>query len=104
MAWHGIVYSAIRGLIYYDADHKKWGQSHVTAGFALFQVMLRAGENFVQIEETKRNDKDYLIVHMDRTKINTVGKKAVGDFLNRLNVYKSTADVVEGTKFFNDYI
>lgn len=44
--------------------------------------MLRAGEGFVTIEESKKDGKDYFYVRMDRSKIKTVGKKALGDFLN----------------------
>jgi dipeptidyl-peptidase-3 len=54
------------------------------ARFALLQVMLRAGENFIKIEKCQQNGKDYLNFNMDREKILTVGKKAVSEFMNKL--------------------
>ena len=43
-----------------------------------------------------------IILRLDRSKIETICVAAVGDFLMRLNVYKSTADAVDGTKFYVD--
>jgi len=68
------------------------------ARFALLNVMIRAGEGFCELE-TKG---DSVEVKMDRSKIETVGKKAVGDFLMKLNVLKATADVKAGEELFGD--
>jgi len=32
-------------------------------------------------------------IHLDREKIRTVGKEAVGDLLNRINIFKVALDV-----------
>ncbi|KRX08351.1 hypothetical protein PPERSA_03345 [Pseudocohnilembus persalinus] len=103
MAWYEIVLSAIKGLQYYDQQNKKWGQAHIRAAYALLQVMLRAGDDFLKIEEVKQNGKDYLLINLDKEKIWTVGRSHIGDFLMKLQIYKSTADVKEGTKFFESY-
>lgn len=42
-------------------------------------------------------------VRMDREKIATVGKQAIGDFLAKLQMIKSTANIDEGKKLFAKY-
>ena len=42
-------------------------------------------------------------IMLDRAKILTTGKKAVGVFLQKLNVYKATADVDEGISMYKKY-
>ena len=66
------------------------------ARYAILQVFLQSG--LVTLDKTK----DDIIIHLDRTKINTIGVEAVGEFLMKLNVYKATADAIEGTKFYID--
>lgn len=44
-----------------------------------------------------------MIINLDRTKIKTVGKQAVGEFLRKLQIYKSIGDSVGGTEFFENY-
>lgn len=39
-----------------------------------------------------------LKIHLDSTKILTHGKPAIGDFLQKLHIYRSTADVKRGTE------
>lgn len=65
--------------------------------------MLKAGEGLVTIEKTEKNGQPYIYINLDREKIWTVGKEAVGNFLLKLQVYKSTADVQEGTAFFDEF-
>ena len=58
------------------------------------QVLLEAGEDFVQIVPSNPDGTgdaaDDTCVILDRSKIQSVGVKAIGDFLNRLQVYKAT--------------
>jgi dipeptidyl-peptidase-3 len=42
-----------------------------------------------------------LTIKIDRSKILTAGRKAVEAYLQKLHVYKSTADKETGTKFYN---
>ena len=41
-------------------------------------------------------------IKLDRSKITTVGCKAVEAYLQKLHIYKSTADVEAGTKLYAD--
>lgn len=43
--------------------------------------MLKAGEGFVSLETTEKDGKPYIYINLDKEKIYTVGKKAIGDFL-----------------------
>ena len=40
---------------------------------------------------------------IDRSKIISEGRRAVGEFLNGLQIYKATADYTRGEAFFNQY-
>ncbi|KAI9319493.1 peptidase family M49-domain-containing protein [Dichotomocladium elegans] len=89
--------SGLLALEYYNPAAKKWGQAHMQARYAILNVLLEAGQGFVTIERTG----DWgLTINMDRSKIRTVGAPAVADFLAKLQIYKATADVDEGTKFY----
>ena len=57
------------------------------ARHAILRVLLEAGEGLVTLEKTEGDDgqADYE-VHLDRTKLSTVGKPAIGAFLQKLQV------------------
>lgn len=88
------------------------------------QSFLEAEDDFCTLESTK-DDLSDLIIRLDRSKILTAGRKgtcplrpilpraqrltdthldntAVGDFLQKMHIYKSTADVETGASFFTD--
>ena len=57
--------------------------------------MLEAGQDFVTIKETVGEDgQPDLLLSMDRSKLMTVGHPAIADFLTKLQIFKSTADIV----------
>jgi len=94
--WLIMVRAGLRALEFYTPDTKKWGQAHMQGRYVILRVLLNAGEGLVHIKETSDN----AFVILDRSKILSVGMKAIGDFLNKLQIYKSTADVDSATKFF----
>lgn len=85
----------------YQPTTRKWLQAHSQAGYVLLRVCMEAGEDFVTVVETEPGKN--LKLTLDRNKINTVGKKAVGDFLNKLQYYKSTADIEAARELFAKY-
>jgi len=101
--WLQTTFSGLTGLKYYSPETQEWGQAHVCASFALLQVLIEAGNGMIKIEETTKDGKPYMYYHLDRTQIHTTGKKAIGEFLRKLQIYKSLGEVEEGTKFFEGY-
>jgi len=96
--WLIMVRAGIRALEFYTVDTKKWGQAHMQARYVILRVLLKAGEGLVNIRQTSDN----AFISIDRDKILTVGRKAIGDFLLKLQVFKSTGDVENGTKFYSE--
>ncbi|KAI1489741.1 peptidase family M49 [Biscogniauxia mediterranea] len=86
----------------WDPKSRKWGQPHSQARFSILQCFLQAGEDFCKLDYAGDGDLSGLTINLDRAKIPTVGRKAVGDYLQKLHVYKATADVEAGTRFFGD--
>ncbi|KAH3661796.1 hypothetical protein OGAPHI_005974 [Ogataea philodendri] len=96
-----MVRAGLLGMEHYDPANKKWNQPHCQARFAILKTLLEAGEGLVTLEYTKQDYSD-LVIKVDRSKIETVGQAAVDKFLNKLHVYKCSADVKNGSKFFQE--
>lgn len=71
------------------------------ARYAILKVFLSAGPEFCKLTHTK-DDLSDLEIYLDRTKIHDVGRSAVNDFLQKLNVYKATADFKAGKELYED--
>lgn len=93
--------AGIAALEFWDPKSSKWGQPHMQARFSILQTFLQAGDGFAKFDY-KEDDLSDLTVRIDRSKITTVGRKAVEKYLQKLHVYKATADVQEGSKMFQD--
>ncbi|KAI0176591.1 putative dipeptidylpeptidase III [Pestalotiopsis sp. NC0098] len=91
--------AGLASLEMWDPKSRKWGQPHSQARFSILQCFLQAGDDFCKLDYQGDNVEG-LTINLDRSKILTVGRKAVGDYLQKLHVYKSTADVQTGSDFF----
>ena len=87
--WLNMARAGFVALEFYRPETQSWGQAHMQARYCILQCLLEAGQDFVSI--TKDDSKGY-IVSLDREKIFSVGLPAIHAFLNRIQVYKSTAD------------
>ena len=74
-------------------------QPHSQARFSILKCFLEAPDNFC-ILDYKKDDLSDLTIKLDRSKITSVGRKAVEDYLQKLHIYKATADFKAGNEFF----
>ena len=103
-SWLGFVHSGVSSLEFYVPEQQKWGQAHCKGRFVILKVLLEAGKGFVDVRKSKKEDgKDWLSISLDRKKIFDVGFVALKNFLTRMMVYKSTADLDNATKMFEGY-
>lgn len=98
MLWGGV-----RGLMYYNAEQKQWGQAHIEAAWVIFQAVREGDPSIIKFEFTKKDDKDYFYMHIDRDKLRTTGHKALSDFLSKLHTYKCLGDYETAKEFFTHY-
>ncbi|OQO12184.1 hypothetical protein B0A48_02825 [Cryoendolithus antarcticus] len=91
--------AGIAALQFWDPNARKWGQAHMQARYAILQVFLSAGKEFCELQH-KSDDLSDLTIHLDRTKIETHGRPAVNKFLQKLHVYKATADLKNGRELY----
>ena len=94
MARAGVV-----ALEFWDPKSGKWGQIHMQARYSILKSFLDAGDGFCRLDYEAEDLSD-LTVHVDRSKILTVGRPAVEAYLQQLHVYKSTADVEAGRALY----
>lgn len=85
--------AGLLALEFWDPKSQKWGQPHMQARFSILKIFLEAG--FVKLNHEKDDYSDLAVV-VDRDAISTIGKKAVGDYLQKLHIYKTTADLAAG--------
>ena len=91
--------AGIAALQFWDPNSRKWGQPHMKARFAILQAFLSAGPEFCKLEHRKDDVSD-IQIYLDRTKIQSHGRPAVNDFLQKLHIFKSTADLEAGTELY----
>jgi len=93
--------AGIAALEYWDPKARKWGQAHMQARFSILRTFLDAGKEFCSLDYTKEDLSD-LTIKIDRGKILSMGRPAVETYLQKLHIYKATADVAGGVKMYED--
>ncbi|KAH0274441.1 dipeptidyl-peptidase III, partial [Aureobasidium melanogenum] len=97
-AYLSMARAGVAALQFYNVEAKKWGQAHMQARHAILKVFLSEPE-FCKLEYTK-DDLSDLTIKLDRTKIATHGRPAVEKFLQKLQVFKATADLKAGKELY----
>jgi len=100
VAYLSMARAGLASLEMWDPKSRKWGQAHSQARFSILKCFLESEEEFCKLDY-KNEDLSDLTIKIDRSKILTSGRKAVEAYLQKLHVYKSTADKETGTKFYN---
>jgi len=99
--WLNMVRAGLLALEFYSPETKQWRQAHMNARFVILNVLLEAGQGLVDVAQfTGEDGNPDLHLILDRSKIRSVGKPAIGDFLCKLQTYKSTADVEAGRAMY----
>ncbi|GFO14314.1 dipeptidyl peptidase 3 [Plakobranchus ocellatus] len=102
--WLNMVRAGLLALEFYSPQNGSWKQAHMNARFVILRVLLEAGQGLVSIKKVEGEDgKPDLVIQLDRAKISSVGKPAIGKFLCKLQVYKATADVEAAKKMYSYY-
>jgi len=95
--------AGIAALQYWDPVARKWGQAHMQARHAILKVFLSAGHDFCHLSHNTSSSGDELTnlsIHIDRRKIESHGRPAVAKFLQKLQIYKATADLAAGKALY----
>ena len=98
-AYLSMARAGVASLEMYDIVARRWGQAHSQARFSILQCFLEAPDNFCSLSYQNEDLSD-LVIKLDRSKITTIGRAAVEAYLQKLHVYKSTADFKAGTELY----
>ncbi|KAH6890266.1 peptidase family M49-domain-containing protein [Thelonectria olida] len=90
----------LRGLSNFNVDSGKWGQAHSRAHFAMLKCLLLHGGGVMKIDHNRL--KKCLTVRVDRSKILTHGKPALGKMLLHLHMFRCTADAKGCRKYYEE--
>ncbi|KAF2833102.1 dipeptidyl-peptidase III [Ophiobolus disseminans] len=93
--------AGIAALEFWDPKSRKWGQAHMQARFSILRTFLNAGVEFCQLEWEK-DDLSDLTIRLERSRILDLGRPAVDDYLQKLHIYKATADFKAAKRLYDD--
>ena len=102
--WFSLCHAAINGVAMFSPASEEWKQAHSQARFVILQVLIESGENFVSVKEVAGEDgQPDLLLTMDKSKLESVGKPSIGQFLKKLQVFKSLGDFAAANEMFSKY-
>lgn len=93
--------AGIAALEFWDPKARKWGQPHMQARFSILRTFMDAGDGFCTLQYDDKETLDDLSIRVDRSKIISHGRPATETYLQKLQVYKATADVEAGRAMFD---
>lgn len=93
--------AGVAALEFWDPKSRKWGQAHMQARFSILRTFLNAGVEFCQLEYEK-DDLSDLTIRLERDRILDLGRPAVDDYLQKLHIYKATADYDRAKRLYDE--
>lgn len=99
IVWLNMIRSGLISLEFYTPEKKQWRQAHCRARYCILQTLLRAPNPIVKITHDPANN--VLEITVDKERIATDGRAAIGELLRHLNINKAIADVAAGTAYFD---
>ncbi|KAL6704795.1 hypothetical protein ACN47E_007599 [Coniothyrium glycines] len=93
--------AGVAALEFWDPKSRKWGQAHMQARFSILRTFLNAGVEFCQLEY-ENDDLSDLTIRLERDRILDLGRPAVDDYLQKLHIYKATADVKAAKRMYDE--
>lgn len=100
-AYLSMARAGIAALEFWDPTSRKWGQAHMQARFSILRTFLNAGVEFCELEHSEKDLSD-LTLRLERSRILDLGRPAVEDYLQKLHIYKSTADVDAAKRMYEE--
>ncbi|KYR01753.1 dipeptidyl-peptidase III [Tieghemostelium lacteum] len=94
--WLIMCKAGLTALEFYTPENKKWRQAHMQGRFAILQIFLKCG--VLTLDRSKADD---ITILLNRELIKTVGVKAIGDFLNEIQVLKATGNATAANELFD---
>ena len=91
--------AGLLALEFWDPNTKIWGQPHMRARFGIMKSMINAGVCNLTYSADNYDD---LVVTINRDKLRTAAVQGLGEFLLNLHVYKATANVTDGAKYYDE--
>jgi len=102
--WLLMVHAGVKGLEMFTPETQAWRQAHMQARYVILRVLLEAGQGLVTVVDKEGADGNPDVeVVLDRSLISTVGKEAIGNFLLKLQTFKSLGDFAAGSTMFKAY-
>jgi len=88
----------LRSLEHYNPDDKRWTQAHSQGYFAIFKQLLMEGDGVLTVHHDASTSALYVTV--DRIKIISNGKPALGRLMRALHIWRCTADIEACRPFY----
>ena len=85
LLWLEEATEGLEGLAEYKPESDTWGEAHAQGRFAILHVMIESGVANVSVTTGKDGQPD-LLISLDRKRIHTDGRRAMGEFLMGLEV------------------